>query len=130
MRAASLGTKTRVNFDLVANTHQVEVWSKSASAYQVENGVQPLSLGRCFRVWNHLHPLPASQSTIAQGYPAEVGCTCIYFNSRGIATDASGSATANSAVYLKNSKGFSAIAVSLAGPPTSYKFNGSAWLPF
>ena len=129
MRAASLGTKTRVNFDLVANTHQVEVWSKSASAYQVENGVQPLSQGVVFGYGTISTPA-GQQSTIAQGYPAEVGCTCIYFNSRGIATDASGSATANSAVYLKNSKGFSAIAVSLAGPPTSYKFNGTAWVPF
>ena len=91
--------------------------------------MQRFVAGRCFRVWNHLHPA-GQQSTIAQGYPRKLAVRAFTSTRLASPTDASGSATANSAVYLKGSKGFSAIAVSLADPPTSYKFNGTAWVPF
>jgi Tfp pilus assembly protein FimT len=130
MRAASRGAKARLNFDTTANTYQVELWSTSAGAYQLEGGVQSLSEGVTFGYGSIANPA-GLQSSIAQGYPSESGCTCIYFNSRGLATDSSGSPTANSAIYITTAGGrYSAVAVSIAGQPQSYTYNGSAWVAF
>jgi Tfp pilus assembly protein FimT len=127
MRAASLGTPTRVNYNLSANTYQIEFWNKGTSVYQLEGGAQKLSQGVVFGYGSITTPA-GQQSSIAQGYPGETGCTCIYFNSRGIATDNLGNATANSAIYIGNSQGFYAVAVSIAGQPTTYRGSGSTWV--
>jgi len=123
MRAASAGTKTRLNFNTTANTYQLEVWSSSASAYQLEGGVQTLADGDTFGFGSITTPA-GQQTTIAQTSP-------IYFNSRGIATDSSGNATASSAIYIQSIKGsYLAAAVSIAGQPTEYRYSGSAWVQF
>lgn len=123
MRAASAGTKTRLNFNLVTNTYQIEVWSASGSAWNAEGGVQTLSQGDTFGFGSIATPA-GQQSTIAQTSP-------IYFNSRGFATDSSGNPIATSAIYITNSKGLSsAVAVSIAGQPAEYSYNGSAWVAF
>lgn len=129
MRAAALGTRTRVNFNLAANTYQIEVWNKIALAYQLQGGVRNLSQGDTFGFGAIVTPA-GQQTPIAQGYPGEVGCSCIYFNSRGMSIDTNGNATANSAIYLTNNQGFAAVSVSLAGQPTEYKFTGAAWVHF
>jgi hypothetical protein len=48
-----------------------------------------------------------------------------------MATDSSGNVTANSAIYFTNIQGqYAAIAVSIAGQPTSYTYTGSAWVQY
>jgi Tfp pilus assembly protein FimT len=123
LRAASGGTKTRVNFNTAANTYQIELWSTGAGAYQLEGGVTTLSQGNTFGFGSISTPA-GQQSTIAETTP-------IYFNSRGFATDSSGNPIATSAIYITNSQGTtSAVAVSIAGLPSEYRYNGSAWALF
>jgi len=131
MRAASLGTKTRLNVNLVANTFQIDFWSKTASSYQLDTntGVFSLSSGDIFGFGSITTPA-GQQSSIAQGYPGESGCGCIYFNSRGITTDSSGNPTVNSALYITNNSGYTAVAVSIAGQVTAYTRSGSSWIQF
>jgi len=121
MRAASAATRSRVNFDTTANTYKIEVLSGSTwTIYGTTNNLEP---GDTFGYGSITTPA-GQQSPIAQTTP-------IYFNSRGIATDSAGNATANSAIYFTNSRGqYAAIAVSIAGQPTSYTYTGSAWVQF
>jgi len=121
MRAASAGAKSRLNFNTAANTYQIEVWN--GTAWAIYGGATNLSTGDTFGYGSITTPA-GQQSSIAQTTP-------IYFNSRGIATDSSGNATANSAIYFTNIRGqYAAVAVSIAGQPTSYTYSGSAWVQF
>lgn len=123
MLAASNGTKSRLNFNLTANSYQVEVWSSSTAAYQLQGSAISLAPGDSFGYGTIATPA-GQQTTIAQTSP-------IYFNSRSLATDSAGAATASSAIYLTNASGQCyAIAVSIAGQPTAYKFNGSSWAAY
>ncbi len=128
IRAASLGTRTRLNVNLVANTYQVEYWNKTAliPAWVLEGGVMNLSQGNSFG-FGTLGTPAGNQTPIAQGYPTETGCGCVYFNSRGIVTDANGAVMANSALYITNGKQYSAVALSIAGQTTSYIWSGAGW---
>jgi len=131
MRAASRGTRTRLNVNLAANTFQLEYWNTAATppAYQVEGGVQNLSQGNKFS-FGTLTKAAGQQSTIAEGYPTETGCGCVYFNSRGLVTDANQVVNANAALYLTNGRQYAAIALSVAGQTTGYMWTGSAWNRF
>ena len=121
MRAASVGAKSRLNFNTSANTYQIEVWN--GSSWVIYGSAIKLATGDTFGYGTITTPA-GQQSSIAQTTP-------IYFNSRGIATDSSGNATANSAIYFTNIRGqYAAIAVSIAGQPTSYTYNGSAWVQY
>ena len=123
MRAASAGAKSRLNFNTAANTYQIEVWNSSTSTWTIYGGTINLETGDSFGYGSITTPA-GQQSSIAQTTP-------IYFNSRGMATDSSGNATANSAIYFTNIRGqYAAIAVSIAGQPTSYTYKGSAWVPY
>jgi Tfp pilus assembly protein FimT len=131
MRAASLGTKSRLNVNLVANTYQIDVWNKTTNAYQLDTntGVFNLSSGDTFGFGTITAPV-GQQTTIAQGYSGETGCGCIYFNSRGITTDTNGNPIVTSALYITNARGNSGIAVSIAGQVTTYTLSGSSWSQF
>jgi prepilin-type N-terminal cleavage/methylation domain-containing protein len=133
MRAASLGTRTRLNVNLVANTYQIDFWNKTTSAYQLDTntGVFNLSSGDSFGYGTITTPV-GQQTTIAQGYSGETGtgCGCIYFNSRGITTDSVGNPLVTSGLYVTNGRGFSGIAVSIAGQVTTYTLSGSSWSQF
>jgi len=121
MRAASGFTKAEVNFDTTANTYQVNVWSKAASAYQAEGGAQLLSHGDVFGY--------GSLTTPAGGQTAIAQTTQIIFNSRGFSVDGSGNVTGNSVVYFTNNSGsYGAVAVSPAGQPTVWNYRGNAWV--
>ena len=121
MRAASAGAKSRLNFNTSTNSYQIEVWN--GSSWAIYGGTINLNTGDTFGYGTITAPA-GQQSTIAQTTP-------IYFNSRGMATDSSGSATANSAIYFTNIRGqYAAIAVSIAGQPTSYTYSGSAWVQY
>jgi len=121
MRAASAGAKSRLNFNTSTNSYQIEVWN--GSSWAIYGGTINLNTGDTFGYGTITAPA-GQQSTIAQTTP-------IYFNSRGMATDSSGSATANSAIYFTNIRTqYAAIAVSIAGQPTSYTYSGSAWVQY
>jgi len=125
MRAAAAGARSRVNFNTTANTYQIEVLppQDNGSTWTIYGGTINLETGDTFGYGSITTPA-GQQSPIAQTTP-------IYFNSRGMATDSSGNATANSAIYFTNIQGqYAAIAVSIAGQPTSYTYNGSAWVQY
>jgi type IV fimbrial biogenesis protein FimT len=126
MRAASLGTKTRLNVNLNANTYQIEVWNKIANAYQLEGGVMNLNQGDSFGFGAVANPA-GQQSQIAQGYPGETGCGCVYFNSRGLVTDSAGNATANAGLYLSNGNAYTAVTLTIAGQTTPFIRSGTGW---
>jgi prepilin-type N-terminal cleavage/methylation domain-containing protein len=106
MRAASLGTKTRLNVNLNANTYQIEGDSFGFGAVANPAG---------------------QQSQIAQGYPGETGCGCVYFNSRGLVTDSAGNATANAGLYLSNGNAYTAVTLTIAGQTTPFIRSGTGW---
>lgn len=121
MRAASQAAKSRVNFNLAANTYQIEVWN--GSAWAIYGAASSLSTGDTFGYGSISTPA-GGQTTIAQTSP-------IYFNSRGVATDSSGNAIGTSAIYFGNTRGqYGALAVSIAGQPTAYTYSGSAWVAY
>jgi Tfp pilus assembly protein FimT len=121
MRAAAAGAKSRVNFNTAANTYQIEVLI--GSTWTLYGGTIKLATGDTFGYGSITTPA-GQQTPISQTTP-------IYFNSRGLATDSAGNATANSAIYFTNIRGqYAAIAVSIAGQPTSYTYNGSAWVQY
>jgi Tfp pilus assembly protein FimT len=121
MRAASAGARSRLNFNTAANTYQIEVLN--GGTWTIYGGTTNLSIGDTFGYGSITTPA-GQQLPIAQTTP-------IYFNSRGIATDSAGNATANSAIYFTNIRGqYAAIAVSIAGQPTSYTYTGSAWVTY
>ena len=121
MRAAAAGARSRLNFNTTANTYQIEVLN--AGTWTIYGGTINLDTGDTFGYGSITTPA-GQQSSIAQTTP-------IYFNSRGMATDSSGNATANSAIYFTNIRGqYAAIAVSIAGQPTSYTYTGSAWVNY
>ena len=121
MRAASAATRARVNFNTTANTYQIEVLN--GSTWTIYGSTNSLGTGDTFGYGSITTPA-GQQSSIAQTTP-------IYFNSRGLATDSAGNATANSAIYFSNVSGqYAAIAVSIAGQPTSYTYTGSAWVQY
>jgi len=121
MRAASAGARSRLNFNTTANTYQIEVLNNGT--WTIYGGTTNLDTGDTFGYGSITTPA-GQQSSIAQTTP-------IYFNSRGMATDSSGNVTANSAIYFTNIQGqYAAIAVSIAGQPTSYTYTGSAWVQY
>ena len=104
-----------------ANTYQIEILI--GATWTIYGGTTNLETGDTFGYGSITAPA-GQQSSISQTTP-------IYFNSRGLATDSTGSATANSAIYFTNIRGqYAAVAVSIAGQPTSYTYNGSAWVQF
>jgi prepilin-type N-terminal cleavage/methylation domain-containing protein len=122
MRAASNFTRARLNFNLAANTYQLEVWNKTAAAFQIEGAVQSLSQGVTFGFGSIATPA-GSQSPIAQTTP-------ITFNSRGITVDGSGNPTGNSAIYITNGNGlYFAVTASLTGQTRAWEYNGTTWNP-
>jgi Tfp pilus assembly protein FimT len=125
MRAASAGARSRLNFNTTANTYQIEVLpaQDNGSTWTIYGGTINLGTGDTFGYGSITTPA-GQQSSIAQTTP-------IYFNSRGMATDSAGTAIPNSAIYFTNIRGqYAAIAVSIAGQPTSYTYSGSAWVPY
>jgi Tfp pilus assembly protein FimT len=123
VRAESNFTKTEVFFDTTGQSYQVQIWMKSSGLYEPDGGAQPLSQGNAFGYGTLTTPA-GGQSGIAQTTP-------MFFNSRGVVTDAAGNPTGNSAIYITNNQGnYCAVAVSLTGTPSAWKWNGSAWVRF
>jgi Tfp pilus assembly protein FimT len=120
MRAASEFTQARLNFNTSANTYQLEVWSKSASAFQIEGPVQTLSNRDTFGYGAIATPA-GGQTTIAQ-------TQYITFNSRGVSINGAGVPIGTAAIYIINNNGLClAVTASIAGQPATYEWTGAAW---
>jgi Tfp pilus assembly protein FimT len=127
MRAAANFTTARLNFNLTANTYQLEIWDKTANggagAYRPEGAIQSLSQGVTFGYESVTVPA-GGQTTISQPSPPQ-----ITFNSRGYSVNGGGAPIGTAVIYLGDTRNVWAVTVSLAGQVTTAVFNGSAWSP-
>lgn len=135
MRAAANFTHARLYADTSGKTFHVEVWNKTAAAWQAEGGVNPLSSGNRFSYGSLSSPPTGTQSTIglapacqalAGGTGTISNTSCIVFNSRGIPVDSTGAPTANDALYITDSNTVYAMTVSATGLLQLWSSNSTA----
>lgn len=130
MRAAATSQPARLNFDLTANTYQLELCTSlcnTANAiYAIETGAaaQNLSQGVTFGSGSVISPA-VGQTTLAQS-------SLIFFNSRGVSVDSTGSPIGTAGIYITNSAGrVYAVTVSIGGQPTTQQYvGGTTWKTF
>jgi Tfp pilus assembly protein FimT len=122
MKASADFTLTRLSFALAGATYKLEVWNKTAAAFQLQQGDsdQPLAQGVKFGFGSISAPA-GSQTTIAQSAQ-------IVFDSRGIPIDAAGNPTPSSAIYIEGASSYCAVTVSLSGQIRVWRYDGSAWV--
>lgn len=124
MRAASTSAPARLNFNLAANTYQLELCTSlcntAGATYAPEGGVQVLSQGVTFGA--------GGVGTPPTGLPAVAQSALITFNSRGISVDGLGAPIGTAAIYITNNSGaVYAVTVSIGGQPTARLHSGSTW---
>jgi hypothetical protein len=142
MRAAEDFTHARVHANLNANTYSLEVWDKLANSgagcWKTDGDnlnqctastspVQTLSVGVSFGFGSAGAGAPNPQSPIGQAPTCTSGVAggtagstlsntaCIEFNSRGLPVAASGSPTANDALYITDSSSVYGVTVIVSG---------------
>lgn len=142
MRAAADFTHARVHANLNANTYSLEVWDKTANSgagcWKTDGDsvnqctastspVQSLSVGVTFGFGDATASAPNPQSPIGQAPTCTTGVAggaagstlsstaCIEFNSRGLPVSASGSPTANDALYITDSSSVYGVTVIVSG---------------
>jgi Tfp pilus assembly protein FimT len=154
MRAAADFTHARIYVNLSANTYHLEIWNKASSCWQTDGDsnactqasspVTALGVGDSFG-FGSLSSGPTAATTPA----AEPGaCTtgvggaspgtnisntaCVELNSRGYPVNSSNTIIASDAIYIMDStqNRYSAVAVSISGQPTAYRYGGSSWAQF
>jgi type IV pilus assembly protein PilA len=153
MRAAAAFTHARVYADLSGNTFHVEMWNKAGGCWQTDGDsnactqttspVTALGTGDTFGYGTITAGPTAATSTIAQAPGCTTGVAgasagsavsntaCIEFNSRSYPVNSSNNIVASDAIYITNNQKFySAIAVSISGQPSAYKYSGSSWAQF
>jgi type II secretory pathway pseudopilin PulG len=150
LRAAADYTHARLYVNLNANTYHLEVWNKASACWQTfedsnactqtTSPVVPLAPGDTFGFGSigtgptgtAPAQAPACISGVAGPSPGSTtsNTACIEFNSRTYPVDTTNKVVASDAIYVKNAEGYSAIAVSLSGQPSQYRYNGSAWVQF
>jgi prepilin-type N-terminal cleavage/methylation domain-containing protein len=127
MRAASESVPARLNFNLAANTYQLEVCTslcnQPGATYLPDPGTAPqaLSQGVTFGA--------GGVGTAPAGLPAVAQSALITFNSRGISVDGAGVPIGTAAIYITNNSGaVCAVTVSIGGQPTARLHqSGSTW---
>jgi Tfp pilus assembly protein FimT len=152
LRAAANSTHARVYVNLSANTYHLEVWNKASTCWQTYEDSNactqttspafPLAPGDTFGFGSITTGPTAATSTPAQASACTAGVAgpspgsatsntaCIEFNSRTYPVDSTNKVVASDAIYIQNAEGYQAIAVSVAGQPAQYRYNGSAWVQF
>jgi Tfp pilus assembly protein FimT len=122
MRAASDFSRVRVFVDLTADTHHIERWNKTTSAWEVEGGVNNLSGGVSFSYGPVTVAPPNTQATIGQAAECtdDMGAViantaCIMFNSRGVPVDSSFAPTGANALYLTDGSAVYGVTVAATG---------------
>jgi prepilin-type N-terminal cleavage/methylation domain-containing protein len=127
MRAASESAPARLNFNLAANSYQLEVCTslcnQAGATYLPDPGTAPqvLSQGVTFGA--------GGVANAPAGLPAVAQSALIIFNSRGISVDAAGAPIGTAAIYITNNSGaVCAVTVSIGGQPTARLHqSGSTW---
>jgi Tfp pilus assembly protein FimT len=152
MRAAGDYSHARGYMDLNANTFHVEVWNKVGGCWQTDGDSNACSLasspvtllapGDTFGFGSISAGPTVATSTIAQPPACTAGVAgaspgsniantaCIEFNSRGYPVDSTNTLVASDAIYIINKNLCFAVAVPVAGQPTTYSYTGSAWALF
>jgi Tfp pilus assembly protein FimT len=152
-RAAADYSHARAYMDLSGNTFHVEVWNKVGGCWQTDGDSNPCTLatspvtllapGDTFGFGSISAGPTAATNTIAQAPACTTGVAgassgsniantaCVEFNSRGYPVDRTNALVAGDAVYVINSQKLCfAVAVPVAGQPTTYSYTGSAWALF
>ena len=121
MRAASRFSRARIRADLNANTFTLEVWNKTAGAWEVDGGDTRLSRGVRFGFAGLAAPPPNTQVAIGQSPQCTGtnslttdfigGTACIVFNSRGIPVDPAGAPMGGNALYITDNSGVYATTI-------------------
>ena len=126
MRAASESKPARLNFNLAANSYQLELCTSlcntANATYAIEAGAaaQNLSPGVTFGFGSVTAPA-GGQTTQAQTSP-------IFFNSRGVCVDSTGNPIGTAAIYITTGTNtVYAVTVSIGGQPTLRRYVGTAW---
>jgi len=155
MRASADYSHARTNINLNTNTFRVEVWNKVGGCWQTDGGsndcpqttspVTSLGQGDIFGFGSLTAGPTAATIAIAQAPICKTGVAgaapganiantaCIEFNSRGYPVDSTNTLVASDAIYIRNSNSQTfcfAVAVPIAGQPTTYSYDGSAWATF
>jgi prepilin-type N-terminal cleavage/methylation domain-containing protein len=122
MRAASDFSRVRVFVDLTANTHHIERWNQTTSAWETEGGLTTLSTGVSFSFGPVTVPPPSTQATIGQADECTddmgdviANTACIMFNSRGVPVDSSFAPTGSDALYLTDGTAVFGVTVAATG---------------
>ena len=121
MRAAANFTNARVYTDLSTGAYRVEVWNKAGS-WDTEGGNQSLSSNVSFGFGSLGSPPPNTQASIAQA-PACLdnssgtiaNTACIFFNSRGVPVDSTGSSVGSGALYITDPSSVHGVTVRATG---------------
>jgi prepilin-type N-terminal cleavage/methylation domain-containing protein len=107
MGAAANFTRSRVYIDRAAGSYRVERWNKTAAAWQVVGGAEPLGSKNAFSFGTAAAPPPNSQFVLGQPTACldDTGAviantSCVIFNSRGMPIDAVGQPTPAAVIYL------------------------------
>jgi hypothetical protein len=140
LRAASDFTQGRLYVDLSAKSFHVEVWQKTGVVgWVTEGGTTGLSTSVAFGFGVVPTPPPDTQGAIGEASAcvdaagtAIANTACVLFNSRGIPVDPSGappnvgSPTANDVVYLTDGLAVYAVSVSATGLIQLWRTNAAA----
>jgi Tfp pilus assembly protein FimT len=155
MRAAADFTHARLYANLSTNTYHLEIWNKASSCWQTDGDtansctaasspVTTLGVGDAFGFGSISAGPTAATSSIAQAPACTTGVggaspgttitntACIELNSRGYPVNSSNTIVAGDAIYIMDStqNRYSAVAVSISGQPTAYKYGTSSWSQF
>jgi len=127
IRAASDYTQARLYVDVSGNTHHLETWNKTASAWTREGGDTALASTVSFGYGGITNAPPNTQGTINQAPPCksnggeDIGNTaCVVFNSRGVPVDSLGAPTSLDAVYVTDGTAVYAVTVAATGMVRSW----------
>ena len=120
MSAAAQFTRSRLRVDLAAGTYQVEIWRKTGTpGWVADSRIGRLAVGDTFGTASIAAPPPNSQVAVAQAPlcrddagTAIANTACVLFNSRGISVDEAGAPSAVRLFYLTGPPAVFAVVVS------------------
>ena len=136
IRAASDFSQARVYVDLGAKSYRVEIFRKTGPpAWVQEGGVTAMSYHVTLGFGSVTAPPPNTQAAIAQAPAcrdaagsAIANTACVVFNSRGVPIDDTGAPTAGDALYLADATSTYGVTVAASGQIQMWRRGGAtAW---
>jgi prepilin-type N-terminal cleavage/methylation domain-containing protein len=124
MRAASDFSRVRLYVNLSARTHQIQRWTKAAPdcCWVTEGGITSLHSGVSFAFNPVTQPPPSTQATIGQAAEctddegtAIANTACFMFNSRGVPINSTGAPTGGNALYLTDGSAVYSVTIAATG---------------